>query len=116
MENANNTAYDLVVSFSGLYGTMPEEHAFVHGCEFGQLWQRMTSGSEAEIEGTFHSANRVVIERACVSQGWSAEFEDAKDDDGKSYDEWLFVKLKKVKSASHNPHGLRVVASERWGS
>lgn len=109
---SNNTGYDLVVSFSGLYATMPEEHAFVNGCEFGQLWNRMTNGSEAEIEGTFHAANRTVIERACTSQGWDVAFTDSKDDSGQSYDEWVFAKLKKVKAASPNPHGLRIVKSD----
>lgn len=48
------------------FGDSPE-HAFVHGVEFGQLWQRMRSGTESEISGTFHTANREVIERACAA-------------------------------------------------
>lgn len=111
-DSSNNSAYGIVMSFSGLFATMPEEHAFVNGCEFGQLWSRMTSGMAAEIEGTFRAANRTVIERACASQGWNVEFTEAKDDAGNSYDEWVFAKLEKVKGASHNPHGLRVVKSE----
>lgn len=62
--NEEETSYDLVLSFSGLYETMPEEYAFVHGVEFGQLWSRMASGAEAEIEVTTHEANREVIARA----------------------------------------------------
>jgi hypothetical protein len=104
--------WGLVVSFGDLYQTMPEEHAFCHGVEFGCLWARMKSGTEAEIEGTFHSENKTVIERACASQGWSVTFEPSLCD-GIAIDGWLTVKMKKTKAATHNPHGLRVVSQNK---
>lgn len=102
-DDQNETAYGLVLSFDGLYPTMAEEHAFVHGVEFGRLWHRMRSGQEAEIEETVHAANRPTIERAAASQGWEVEFKDAGEPT------WLFATLRKVKSERPNPHGLRVV-------
>lgn len=104
-----DSKYGLVVSFTGLpFGDSPE-HAFVHGVEFGQLWQRMRSGAEAEIEGTFHASNREVIERACAAEGWASVCSMATDESGKKYDEWIFVKMSKTAKAKPNPHGLRVV-------
>jgi hypothetical protein len=97
------TTYGLVVSFAGLYPTDAEEHAFVHGVEFGRLWHRMRSGEEAEMEETVHAANRAVIERTCASQGWIAEFRETGEPS------WLFVTLRKVKAERRNPHGLRAV-------
>ena len=99
----DETSYGLVLSFSGLYENMPEEHAFVHGVEFGGLWARMKSGDEAEIDATAHLANKTVIERAAVSQGWDLECLDAGDGC------WMTIKLTKVRSERTNPHGLRVV-------
>ena len=98
-----SASYSLLLSFSGLYQTMPEEHAFVHGVEFGGLWAQMRSGTTADIEQTCHVANRTVIERAAASQGWTAEIKPT------DYPEWIAVRLMKVASAKPNPHGLRVV-------
>lgn len=103
MISEQETSYGLVVSFSGLYLTDAEEHAFVHGVEFGRLWHRMRSGQESEIDETVHAANRAVIERAAASQGWEVEFTDTGEPT------WLFASLRKVKPGSQNPHGLRVV-------
>jgi len=100
--------YGLLVSFAGLPFGDNAEHAFVHGVEFGQLWQRMRSGSEAEIEGTFHSVNRMAIERAAAAEGWICEFSDVADET-KTFDGWVNAKLRKVATAKPNPHGLRVV-------
>lgn len=97
------TSYGLVVSFAGLYPTDVEEHAFVHGVEFGRLWHRMRSGAEAEIDETVHAANRAVIERSAASQGWDVEFRDTGEPT------WLFVALRKTRSEKRNPHGLRAV-------
>ena len=99
----DETQYGLVLSFSGLYQTMPEEHAFVHGVEFGQLWFRMSSGDEAEIDTVTHTENRTVIERAAAAKGWEAEIK-ASDVTG-----WDYTKLKKVRAEKLNPHGLRVI-------
>jgi hypothetical protein len=106
----NSAGWELVVSFSGLYPTMEQEHAFVHGVEYGMLWNRIQSGQEAEIEGTFHVSNRTVIERTCASQGWDVEFSKC-EAEGQSFDEWLFAKLTKKKAAIHNQHGLRIVGT-----
>ena len=101
----DGTTFGLVLSFSGLYQTMPEEHAFVHGVEFGGLWAAMTAGQAAEIEKTVHTVNREIIERAAVSQGWVAEFKTT------TIPEWLECTLTKTASAKPNPHGLRVVSN-----
>ena len=98
--------YGLLLSFSGLYPTMPEEHAFVHGVEFGGIWARMRAGAEAEIEATVHAANRGAITRATASQGWSVEWTVT------DYPEWVVCMLRKIETARHNPHGLRVVSSK----
>lgn len=104
-------SWGLLLSFSGLYPTMPEEHAFVHGFEFGEIWTRMRGGHEAEIEGTFHTANRTILERACAAGGWNIEIDGCTDESGKTYGEWMTVKMQKAKAASANPHGLRVVSA-----
>lgn len=109
MNDGDSIEYGLVFSFSDLPFGETTEHAFVHGVELGQLWQRMRSGSEAEIEGTFHAINRTAIERCAAADGWEVEFKDATDESGASYNEWLFAALKKVAVAPPNPHGLRVV-------
>jgi hypothetical protein len=96
-------AYALVLSFSGLYPTMPEEHAFVHGVQFGELWHRMSRGDEAEIEATTHEANREVIARAAAAKGWELEVKPS------GTPTWDFTTLRKVKTARPNPHGLRAV-------
>ena len=101
--------FGLLVSFRDLPFGETTEQAFVHGMELGQLWQRMRSGQEAEIDGTFHSINRTAIERCAVADGWDVEFRAATDETGQSYDGWLFASLKKVANAKTNPHGLRVV-------
>lgn len=99
----DETTYGLVLSFSGLYETMPEEHAFVHGVEFGQLWARMASGAEAEIETTTHEANREVIARAAAAKGWELDCTPS------GTPTWDFTTLRKVRAEKPNPHGLRVV-------
>jgi hypothetical protein len=99
----NATEYGLVLSFAGLYPTMPEEHAFVHGVEFGRLWDRIRSGAEAEIYAVTHTANREIIARAAASEGWEIEVK-ATDVEG-----WDETTLRKVRTARDNPNGLRVV-------
>ncbi len=72
-EQGQEGIYSLVLSFANLYPTMPEEHAFVHGVEFGGLWARIANGAEAEIEMTTHEHNREVIARAAAAKGWDLE-------------------------------------------
>lgn len=103
MSELVQAGYDLVLSFSGLYQTMPEEHAFVHGVEFGQLWARMEAGAEAEIETVTHEANREIIARAAAAKGWELE---RKPSDTPT---WDFTTLRKARAEKANPHGLRVV-------
>ena len=102
-DNNSEATFGLVLSFSGLYPTMPEEHAFVHGVEFGQLWHRMSSGDEAEIETTTHTENREVIARAAAAKGWEVECTPS------GTPTWDFTKLCKVRAERPNPHGLRAV-------
>lgn len=97
------SGYSLVVSFSNLYPTMPEEAAFCHGVEFGGLWRDMTQGSKAEIKATTHAVNRTVIARAAAAQGWELSVR------GSEIDGWDYTVLRKVAAARSNPHGLHVV-------
>jgi hypothetical protein len=99
----SETTYGLLLSFKGLYPTMPEDNAFCHGVEFGEILHRMRSGTEAEIKKTTYAANRTVVERAAASQGWEVEFLPS------GVEGWDFTKLTKVKAERANPHGLRVV-------
>lgn len=99
----NERGWGLLVSFSGLYQTGAEEHAFVHGVEFGRIFHRMCSGAEAEIEEMVHADNRAVIERAAASQGWAVEFRDTGEPT------WLSMTMRKVRAERRNPHGLRAV-------
>lgn len=103
MAEDTETSYGLVLSFTDLYPTMPEEHAFVHGVEFGELWSRMSSGAEAEIETTTHEKNREVIARAAAAKGWEVECKPS------GTPTWDFTTLRKVRVEKSNPHGLRVV-------
>jgi hypothetical protein len=98
----DDTTYDLVLSFSGLYPTMEQEHAFFDGVEFGQIWARMSSGAEAEIETTTHETNREVIARAAAAKGWTVECKPVTAG-------WDSTTLRKVRAEKPNPHGLRVV-------
>jgi len=97
------TSYGLVLSFSGLDYGASAEHAFVHGFEVGQIWQRMRSGAEAEISAMIHTINRVVIERAAAADGWDCEITTT------SIPEWSEVALTKRRAAMANPHGFQVV-------
>ena len=73
MTTEDELGYAMVLSFSELYQTMPEERAFCHGVEFGEIWHRMSTGNEAEIEKTTHTENREVIARAAAAKGWDVE-------------------------------------------
>ena len=103
MSEEESEGWGLVLSFSGLYQSMPEEHAFVHGVEFGRLWDRMSSGTEAEIETATHPENRTVLERAAAAKGWDVEIKPS-DIPG-----WDLTTLRKVRAERSNPHGLKVV-------
>ena len=106
MADDEEGGYSLVLSFSDLYLTMAEEHAFCHGVEFAGLWHRMRDGREAEIEATTHRANRAIIERAAAKEGWQVEFIPTPPEVS---DDWDVTVLRKVASERANPHGLRVV-------
>lgn len=105
-EGSDGSGWGLVLSFSGIDFGDNTEHAFVHGFEAGQIWQRMVAGHEAEIDTTCHKANRTLIERAAAAQGWSADIEDVPG----CGDHYIRVRLTKTAPAKHNPHGLRVVS------
>ena len=94
-----NVGYGLIVSF-------PDGSPnFVNGFEAGALWNRLTSGTEAEISLTTHAVNRVVIARMADAQGWDVEVTQS------PVEGWDFTKLEKRKPARErpNPHGLRLV-------
>lgn len=94
--------YSMILSLANLYPTVAEEHAFIHGLEFGGIYGRMRSGNEAEIEETTHVANREVFQRAAAAEGWTIEVTP-------HCDTWDQTKLIKTGEAKSNPHGLRVV-------
>ena len=94
--------YGLRLSLANLYKTDAEEHAFIHGVEFGGIYGRMLSGNEAEIEEMTHVANREAFERAAAAEGWTIETTP-------QCDTWDQTKLIKVGEAKSNPHGLRVI-------
>lgn len=106
IDQPEETSYGLVLSFTGLYESIEEEHAFVHGFEAGKIWTRMKSGLEAEIEATTHAVNRVVIERAAIADGWVCEIKPT------GTEGWDYINLRKVSAAKINPHGLRVVPND----
>lgn len=98
-------SYGLVLSFGGLDFGETTEHAFVHGFELGQIWQRMESGAEAEIEVTIHTINVEALRRAAAADGWSIDVRTTE------IDEWSRATMTKGKSLDRaNPHGLRVVS------
>jgi len=98
-ENDEKSEYGLLVSFED------QSASYVHGYEAGGIWQRMRSGTEAEIEIMVHSVNRETLRRMAVADGWSVEFTPTE------FDEWVSMKMEKqAKPIDHpNPHGLRVV-------
>ncbi len=91
--------YGLMVAFTD------ESPSFVNGYEAGMLWERMRSGTVAEIETTTHAENRDVIQRMATADGWDCEVK-ASEVEG-----WDHTSLRKAKPTSQrpNPHGLKVV-------
>ena len=109
MSDQQKDGYVLLLSFEGLYPTMAEEHAFVHGVEFNEIWRRMRDGKEAEIDTATHVENRIVIYRAAASQGWDVEIVPSE------IEGWDTTKLRKARSERHNPHGLRLIDDAERG-
>lgn len=101
--------WGLVLSFANLDYGQSTEHAFVNGFEVGEIWARMKSGREAEIEATVHSINVEAFRRAAAADGWDITI-TASEAEGGHAPEWSIVKLTKVQAPERaNPHGLRVV-------
>lgn len=75
-EQPTEAAYGLLVSYSGLYPTMAEEVAFVHGVEIGMLHAAMSH--EEEFERTLHDENQEVVRRECNALGYDVEFSPTK--------------------------------------
>lgn len=98
----SDTDYSMRLSLANLYSTDAEEHAFIHGVEFGGIYGRMLSGNEAEIEEATHVANREVFARAAAAEGWSIEVTPVDAD-------WDTTRMTKTAPAIENPRGLRVV-------
>lgn len=101
--------WNLALSFAGLEYGESAEHAFVHGFEAGQIWERMRSGREAEVEATVHSVNVEVFRRAAAADGWNIEIKTC-EADGVPVPEWSHIRMtKKAKPARPNPHGFRAI-------
>lgn len=99
--SAQDTEYGLIVSF-------PDQSAsFVHGFEAGSLWQKMESGTVAEIAVETHIENREVIARMADHLGWSYESEPT------HVSGWDRTTLAKTRSERKraNTHGLRIVST-----
>lgn len=96
--------WGLVLSFAGLYATIEEEHAFVHGFEFREIYADMKANKMLTIERTAHVENRKVIERAAAALGWSFEATPSESSG------WDCIKLVRVRPERNNPHGLKVVS------
>lgn len=97
---------------SSLLVSFPDQTPnFVNGFEAGQLWERMRSGKEAEIEVTTHTENREVIARMADQYGFALEVEES-DIDG--WDNTILSK-KRPQRTTPNPHGLRLVAESKDG-
>ncbi len=99
----SDDVYAKELSFKGLAFHADPEHSFVHGVEFGLLYERMHSGREADIYAQVRAANREVIERACAAEGWSLVVVPT------DVDEWIEVKMSKRSKLRHNPSGIRLV-------
>jgi hypothetical protein len=65
--------YKLLISFDGLYPTMAEEHAFVHGYEAGGINARLIAG-ETPFDTTVHEENRSVLQRSADARGYTVAF------------------------------------------
>jgi len=91
--------YGLLVSF-------PDQSPnFVHGFEAGQIWQRLESGSELEIEATTHVDNREVIRRMADQCGFET---DIRPTDVEGWDQTTLTKRRPARQRP-NPYGLRLV-------
>lgn len=99
-EEQEMTGYKLAVSFPD------QSPSFCYGFEAGKLWERMESGTVAEIEMTTRIENREVIARCADYLGWSVDEVKPSATEG-----WDFTKLTKTRPAGvrDNPHGLRIV-------
>lgn len=109
MSDDQESGWGLVLSFSGLYPNIEQERAFTYGFEAGQIWMRMKTGTEGEIDIMINEPNRVIVERMCAAEGWDVQFSTTKDETGIEYPTYLDVKMQKRRLAKPNPHGLRVV-------
>jgi hypothetical protein len=90
-----NASYGLLVSFSGLYPTQVEEHAFVHGHETGEIWADLKRGVAAER--TVHAENQTVLERMAVALGYAVEFAPTSP----PVDGWLIAHFKPLPRKGH---------------
>jgi hypothetical protein len=75
--------YKLLISFPD------QSPSFVHGCEFGMIYQRAKEGHLFEQE-TVHAANQEVLTRMCESLNQICEFKIVTDENGVLYKEWLY--------------------------
>ena len=98
-------AFGLILSLGNLPYERTTEHAFVQGFEAGQLWHRMTIGSETKIETVIRSSNLEVAKRMVAVNNWNIEAIPCGIDT-----EWTKIILAKDKpKAKKNPFGIRLV-------
>lgn len=98
-DTSENAEYGLIVSFED------QSASYVHGYEAGGIWERMRSGTVAEIETVVHAENRETLTRMATVEGWSIELKPTE------VDGWLSMSMAKQSKPLDrpNPHGLRVV-------
>jgi len=99
----DDTHYQLVVSFEGLFLAATEERAFVLGYEVGRTVLEVETTDTTPIERTVHTANQEVFRRWSAAKGYTVDFAPTDP----PYDEWC------VATFTALPRGtrLRVVTS-----
>lgn len=104
MSEEHEHSYGLVVSFPD------QSESFTLGFEAGRIDQRM-GASESPIEECVHTKNEELFRRLADYQGYAMEWR-ASEVKG-----WSYVELRKVRPSgkSRNPHGLRVVGTDKEG-
>ena len=89
------TGWNLVVSFDGRPDACATcgDQQFVLGVEVGTLLARLET-RPANWRGTYHAANRMMIERVAQARGYEAKVEASSDP------AWLFIDFAPVESST----------------
>lgn len=99
------SAHKRVLNFDGLEFGSNSKRAFLHGYDFGLIYQVMLAGDRNEIETTIPQEIKEVIERACAVESWSVWFERVDP----PYEHLLICKMSKRSRGEGNSHGSRLI-------